>query len=355
MVEVEDARGYETTIELVEGLQFNRGYLSPYFHTNEANMKCEMNDAIIFLCDKKIDNIKKFVPVLNEAAKTGKPLLIICDGLAEDVLRTLVINKLQGGFMVCAIQCPAYGGNKKLVMEDLATLTNGKFVSEEKSMKMENVVNTWFGSAKKITVTKNKTTITNGGGSKILIDERCAQIKSEIESADTSDFEKLKLKERLAKLSNGIAIIKVGGATETEIMEKRDRIDDAKHATLAAIEEGFVAGGGTTYIHCAEAININVPNKDIMKGVEIIATALLYPFAQILCNAGYSERAIGKMMKDVLASGYGFGYNVKNGGKADMLSCGIIDPVKVLRVALENAASVAGVFLTTECVISNID
>lgn len=362
VVEVEESKSNETTIDIVDGLQFDKGFISPYFINNETKPICELENPLILLWDKKISNMKDFVPVMTSIAKTGMSLLIICEDLDNEVLKNLIINKTQNGFKVCAVKLPTFGGSKKLVMEDIAVITDGEFFSEEKGNVFKKIDAAQLGKAEKVIITKNKTTIIGGKGSKFKIDERIIQIKSEIDDEATNDFEKGKLKERLAKLQNGVAVIKVGGATETEISEKKDRIDDSKCATLASIDEGYVAGGGVTFIKCSEYLSFVAGNNDgENKGIEVIARALEMPFKQILFNAGIaweiktgwkkSESTIDKIKQKQ----YGYGVNVRTGEFENLLDKGIIDPAKVLRVALENAVSVAAIFLTTECVISNIE
>lgn len=362
VVEVEESKSNETTIEIVEGLQFDKGFISPYFINNESKPVCELENPLILLWDKKISNMKEFVPVMQSIAKTGLSLLIVCEDLDNEVLKNLIINKTQNSFKVCAVKLPTFGGSNKLVMEDIAIITDGEFFSEEKGTQFKRIDAAQLGKAEKVIITKNKTTIIGGKGSKHKIEERIVQIKAEIDDPATSDFEKGKLKERLAKLQNGVAVIKVGGATETEIAEKKDRIDDSKCATLASIDEGFVAGGGVTFIKCAQYLaDVAGNNAGENKGIQIIAEALEMPFKQIMFNAGivWEEKSRWKQkvnLIDVIKSReYGYGINVKTGLPENLLDNGIIDPVKVLRVALENASSVAAMFLTTECVISNID
>lgn len=354
IVEVEEAKGYETTIEIVEGMQLDRGYISPYFINNEKKGKCELDNPMILLYEKKINLMKEFAPILTEVSKTGRPLLIISEDLSEEVLKTLVINKVQNGFPVCAIKLPTFGGSKKLVMEDLAILTNGKFMSEEKGDSIKKASIIALGSAEKVIITKDKTTIIGGKGGKAAVDARCEQIKSEMEQSE-NEFEKGKMKERIAKLGNGVAVIKVGGATEMEILEKKDRIDDALCATRSAMDEGYIPGGGIAYINCAKSIkSVSEFSENEQYGIATVLEAIRQPFRIILENAGLKSqdfiKEFGKFTWDGLS-----GVNVKTGKWCNLLDAGIIDPAKVARVALENAASVAGVFLTTECVISNLD
>lgn len=362
VVEVEESKSNETTIDIVDGLQFDKGFISPYFINHEGKPICELENPLILLWDKKISNMKEFVPVMSSIAKTGMSLLIICEDLDNEVLKNLIINKTQNGFKVCAVKLPTFGGAKKLVMEDIAIITDGEFFSEEKGNVFKRIDAAQLGKAEKVIITKSKTTIIGGRGSKFKIDERIIQIKIEIEDVNTSEFEKGKLKERLAKLQNGVAVIKVGGATETEISEKKYRIDDSKCATLASIDEGFVAGGGVTFIKCAQYLDTFAgSNAGENKGIDIIAEALEMPFKQILLNAGIEWVTRKRWQKSInvidriKSSEYGYGVNVKTGKYENLLANGIIDPVKVLRVALENASSVAAIFLTTECVIANID
>lgn len=347
IVEVEEAKGYDTTIEIVEGMQLDRGYLSPYFVNNQKQTKCELEEPHILLYDKKINTMKEFVPLLKEISATGKPLLIISEDLSDEVLQAMVLNKMQNGFKICAIKLPTFGGSKKLVMEDIAILTHGTFITEEKGKKLSNSTIGVLGSAQRVIVTKDKTTIIGGAGTKEEVQRRCEQIQSEIEQSEY-DFDKEKMKQRLAKLSHGVAVIKIGGATEGEISEKRDRIDDALCATRAAVDEGFVAGGGATYLKCRCPYDKGL-NEGETNGIGIINDCLLQPFQQILENAGMKPKDV---LSKIMLGEYGLGINVKTGAFENLLQSGIIDPAKVLRVALENAASVASLFLTTECVIS---
>lgn len=351
VVEVEQGQGHETTIEMVEGMQFDRGYISPYFVNNEAKMKCELDNPLILLYDKKISVLKEFVPLLTEISKTGKPLLIISEDLSDDILKTMIVNKIQHNFKVCAIKLPTFGGSKDLVMEDLAILTHGRYVTEKKGAALKTTGISALGTADKVIITKDKTTIIGGGGGKVLVEERCAAIREEIKNAEFEP-DKIKLKERLSKLSNGIAIIKVGGATDGEISEKRDRIDDALCATRAAVDEGFIAGGGVTYLKCSGVLqSVETYNAEENLGVRCVLDALTEPFKKIMYNAGIDA---AESLKQLSKDEYGFGVNVKTGKYENLFAAGIIDPAKVARVAFENAASVAALFLTTECVISNI-
>lgn len=362
VVEVEEGKGYETTIEMLEGMQFDRGYLSSYFANNEKNMKCELDNPLILLFDKKISILKEFIPLLTEISKTGRPLLIISEDLSDDILKTMITNKIQHNFKVCAVKLPTFGGSKDLVMEDLAILTHGRYITEKKALGLKNATISMLGSAEKVVVTKDKTTIIGGAGGKQLVEERCAAIREEIKNAEFEP-DKIKLKERLSKLSHGVAVLKVGGATEGEISEKRDRIDDALCATRAAVDEGFIAGGGVTFLKCSQELEkYSGENSGEGYGIESVKKALIEPFKKILSNAGYADKKVlwifpskvDKMIKWLRKEDYGCGINVKNKNQCWMFGVGIIDPAKVARVAFENAASVAGLFLTTECIISNI-
>lgn len=355
IVEVEQAQGSETTVELVEGMQLDRGYISPYFVNNEQKMKCELENPLILMYDKKINTVKDIESMSNrlltEISKTAQPLLIICEDLGDEMLKTMIVNKMQNGFKVCAIKLPTFGGSKELVMEDIAILTHGQFITEKKGKSLKSTSISNLGTCDKVIITKDKTTIIGGAGGKIAVEQRCNQIRSEIESSEY-ELDKEKLKQRLSRLSNGVAIIRVGGATDGEIAEKKDRIDDAKSATMAAIDEGFIAGGGVTYVKCAEALSDIVPiNESEACGIATIHSALFDPFTTILANAGLDSK---DSLRSILRDEYGYGVNVKTGRYENLLKAGIIDPAKVARVALQNAASVAAIFLTTECVISNV-
>lgn len=351
IITVSPATGYETTITVVEGLQFERGYLSPFFVTDAEKQICELEKPVIIMYDEKLNIMRDFLQLIEKAANGGRPILIIAEEIEGEVLPTLVVNKMRGKIKVCAVKSPDWGENRKHIMEDIATLTGGTFISETKGMKLdqfgaEHFNESVFGGCEKVIIEKDKTTIIGGHGTKIA--ERCEELKSQIQNT-TRDFDKDVLKKRLAKLSNGVAVINVGGATETEINEKKDRIDDALCATRAAAEEGTIAGGGVTYVKCiSELHGIITENEDEATGVQIIRRALEEPFRMILTNAGMEA---GGYIRDVRQKEYGFGMNVKTDTFENLLETGVIDPAKVARVALENAASIAALFLTTDCVV----
>ncbi len=348
VITIEDAKGRDTLLKTVEGMQFDRGYLSPYFMTDSEKMQCEMEGALVLIHDKKISNMKEFLPVLEAAVQTGKPLLIIAEDLEGEVLTTLVVNRLRTQLKICAVKAPGFGDRRKAMLEDIAVLTGGIVISEEKGIKLEQATLEMLGQAGKVTITKDNTTIVNGAGSKESIQERINQIKNEI-SLSTSSYDKEKLQERLAKLSGGVCVLEVGAASETEQKEKKDRCDDALCATRAAIEEGIVTGGGVAYIRAQQALdNLSGDNADETTGIAIIRRAIEEPLRQICKNAGVE----GAVIVNKVREGEGnFGYNAKNETFCDLRAAGVVDPAKVTRVALENAASVAGMFLTTECVI----
>lgn len=355
IVEVEEAKGYDTTVEMVEGMQFDRGYLSPYFFTDQSSMKCELENPMILLYDKQINTVKEIEnssnKLLTKVAEKGRPLLIISEGLGDEMLNTMIRNKLQNGFKICAIKLPTFGGSKDLVMEDIATLTNGRYISEKKGSNLKTTDITAFGSADRVVITKDKTTIIGGAGGKELVDKRVAQLREELNNAEF-DVDKVKLKERIAKLSNGIAVIRVGGATESEISDRKDRIDDALQATRAAVDEGYVAGGGVTFMRCANVLlKAKGDNDAETSGIVCVQKALSDPTKKILENAGLYTTDI---MDKINGLAYGIGMNVKTGNLENLLVTGIIDPAKVARVAFQNAVSVAALFLTTECIISNL-
>ncbi len=348
VITIEDAKGRDTLLKTVEGMQFDRGYLSPYFMTDSEKMQCEMEGALVLIHDKKISNMKEFLPVLEAAVQTGKPLLIIAEDLEGEVLTTLVVNRLRTQLKICAVKAPGFGDRRKAMLEDIAVLTGGIVISEEKGIKLEQATLEMLGQAGKVTITKDNTTIVNGAGSKESIQERINQIKNEI-SLSTSSYDKEKLQERLAKLSGGVCVLEVGAASETEQKENKDRCDDALCATRAAIEEGIVTGGGVAYIRAQQALdNLSGDNADETTGIAIIRRAIEEPLRQICKNAGVE----GAVIVNKVREGEGnFGYNAKNETFCDLRAAGVVDPAKVTRVALENAASVAGMFLTTECVI----
>lgn len=348
VITIEDAKGRDTVLKTVEGMQFDRGYLSPYFVTDSEKMQCDMEKPYILIYDKKISNLKDFLPVLEPAAQSGRPLLVIAEDVDSEALTTLVVNRLRGSLKICAVKAPGFGDRRKAMLEDIAVLTGGVVVSEEKGLKLEQTTLEMLGSADKVTISKENTTIVNGAGQKSLIQDRINQIKNEIANS-TSSYDKEKLQERLAKLSGGVCVLEVGAASETEQKEKKDRCDDALCATRAAIEEGIVTGGGVSYIRAQKALDdLKGDNQDEQTGIAIIRRAIEEPLRQICYNAGIE----GAVVVNNVREGEGnYGYNAKTEKYEDLRAAGVVDPAKVARVALENAASVAGMFLTTECVI----
>ncbi|MBF1397726.1 chaperonin GroEL [Prevotella histicola] len=348
VITIEESKTRETSIGVVEGMQFDRGYLSGYFVTDTDKMECVMDNPYILLYDKKISNVKDFLPILQPAAESGRPLLVIAEDVDSEALTTLVVNRLRAGLKICAVKAPGFGDRRKAMLEDIATLTGGVVISEEKGLSLEKATLEMLGTAKKITVSKDNTTIVDGAGSKDAIKERVAQIKNEI-AASTSSYDKEKLQERLAKLSGGVAVLYVGANSEVEMKEKKDRVDDALCATRAAMEEGVVVGGGTTYIRAQESLkDLKGENQDEQTGINIVCRAIEEPLRQIIANAGGE----GAVVVDNVRQGKGdYGYNARKGTYEDLRAAGVIDPAKVSRVALENAASIAGMFLTTECLI----
>ena len=348
VITIEDAKGRDTVLKTVEGMQFDRGYLSPYFVTDSEKMQCDMEKPYILIYDKKISNLKDFLPVLEPAAQSGRPLLVIAEDVDSEALTTLVVNRLRGSLKICAVKAPGFGDRRKAMLEDIAVLTGGVVVSEEKGLKLEQTTLEMLGSADKVTISKENTTIVNGAGQKTLIQDRINQIKNEIANS-TSSYDKEKLQERLAKLSGGVCVLEVGAASETEQKEKKDRCDDALCATRAAIEEGIVTGGGVSYIRAQKALDdLKGDNQDEQTGIAIIRRAIEEPLRQICYNAGIE----GAVVVNNVREGEGnYGYNAKTEKYEDLRAAGVVDPAKVARVALENAASVAGMFLTTECVI----
>ncbi|MEE0805102.1 MAG: chaperonin GroEL [Prevotellamassilia sp.] len=348
VITIEDAKGRDTVLKTVEGMQFDRGYLSPYFMTDTEKMNCEMERPLILIYDKKISNLQEFLPILDPAVKTGRPLLIIAEDVESEALTTLVVNRLRTQLKICAVKAPGFGDRRKAMLEDIATLTGGIVISEEKGIKLEQATLEMLGSAEKVNVTKDNTTIVNGAGDKQAIADRIHQIKMEIANS-TSDYDKEKLQERQAKLAGGVCVLQVGAASETEQKEKKDRCDDALCATRAAIEEGIVTGGGVAFIRAQAALEgMTGDNADETTGIAIIRRAIEEPLRQICKNAGVE----GAVIVNKVREGEGnFGYNAKNDTFGDLRAAGVVDPAKVTRVALENAASVAGMFLTTECVI----
>lgn len=348
VITIEESKSRDTYINVVEGMQFDRGYLSGYFVTDADKMECQMESPYILIYDKKISNIKDFLPILQPAAETGRPLLVIAEDVDSEALTTLVVNRLRGGLKICAVKAPGFGDRRKAMLEDIATLTGGFVISEEKGLKLEQATLDMLGTCDKVTITKDNTTIVNGAGDKKLIADRIAQIKNEIANT-TSSYDKEKLQERLAKMSGGVAVLYVGANSEVEMKEKKDRVDDALCATRAAVEEGVVAGGGTTYIRALDALAaIKGDNADEQTGINIVKRAIEEPLRQIVENAG-GEGAV--VVQKVIEGEGDYGYNARTDEYEDLRKAGVIDPAKVARVALENAASIAGMFLTTECLI----
>ena len=348
VITIEEAKGTDTTIGVVEGMQFDRGYLSAYFVTNTEKMECEMEKPYILIYDKKISNLKDFLPILEPAVQTGRPLLVIAEDVDSEALTTLVVNRLRSQLKICAVKAPGFGDRRKEMLEDIAILTGGVVISEEKGLKLEQATIEMLGTADKVTVTKDYTTVVNGAGDKTAIKERCAQIKAQIE-ATKSDYDREKLQERLAKLSGGVAVLYVGAASEVEMKEKKDRVDDALRATRAAIEEGIVAGGGVAYIRAIDALEgMKGDNADETTGIDIIKRAIEEPLRQIVANAGKEGAVVVQKVREGKAD---YGYNARMDVYENLHAAGVVDPAKVTRVALENAASIAGMFLTTECVV----
>ena len=348
VITIEESKTRETSIGVVEGMQFDRGYLSGYFVTDTDKMECVMENPYILLYDKKISNVKDFLPILQPAAESGRPLLVIAEDVDSEALTTLVVNRLRAGLKICAVKAPGFGDRRKAMLEDIATLTGGVVISEEKGLSLDKATLEMLGTAKKVNVSKDNTTIVDGAGDKDAIKERVAQIKNEI-AASTSSYDKEKLQERLAKMAGGVAVLYVGANSEVEMKEKKDRVDDALCATRAAMEEGVVVGGGTTYIRAQEALkDLKGDNQDEQTGINIVCRAIEEPLRQIIANAGGE----GAVVVDNVRQGKGdYGYNARKDVYEDLRAAGVIDPAKVSRVALENAASIAGMFLTTECLI----
>ena len=348
VITIEESKTMMTELDMVEGMQFDRGYLSSYFMTDADKMECVMDNPYILIYDKKISNIKDFLPILQPAAESGRPLLVIAEDVDSEALTTLVVNRLRGGLKICAVKAPGFGDRRKAMLEDIAVLTGGTVISEEKGLKLEQATLEMLGTCDKVTVTKDNTTIVNGAGAKEAIADRIAQIKNEI-SNTTSSYDKEKLQERLAKMAGGVAVLYVGANSEVEMKEKKDRVDDALCATRAAIEEGVVAGGGTTYIRALSALaGLKGDNADEQTGINIVERAIEEPLRQIVTNAGGEGAVVVQKVRE----GEGdYGYNARTDVYEDMRKAGVIDPAKVSRVALENAASIAGMFLTTECLI----
>ena len=348
VITIEEAKGTDTTIGVVEGMQFDRGYLSAYFVTDTEKMECVMEPPYILIYDKKISNLKDFLPILEPAVQSGRPLLVIAEDVDSEALTTLVVNRLRSQLKICAVKAPGFGDRRKAMLEDIAVLTGGIVISEEKGLKLEQATLEMLGTCDKVTVSKDNTTIVNGAGAKENIQERINQIKAEIKNT-TSDYDKEKLQERLAKLSGGVAVLYVGAASEVEMKEKKDRVDDALCATRAAIEEGIVPGGGVAYIRASEALEgLKGDNEDETTGIEIIKRAIEEPLRQIVANAGKEGAVVVQKVREGKGD---FGYNARTDVYENLHAAGVVDPAKVTRVALENAASIAGMFLTTECVI----
>ncbi|MCR9220666.1 MAG: chaperonin GroEL, partial [Alphaproteobacteria bacterium] len=351
VITVEEAKGLETELDVVEGMQFDRGYLSPYFVTDSERMQVELDDPYILLFDKKLSNLQALLPVLEKVVQAAKPLLIIAEDVEGEALATLVVNKLRGGLKVAAVKAPGFGDRRKAMLEDMAILTGGAVISEETGVKLENVTMDMLGRAKNVSITKDETTIVDGAGKKQEIEGRCAQIKAQIETT-TSDYDREKLQERLAKLAGGVAVIRVGGATEIEVKEKKDRVDDALHATRAAVEEGIVPGGGAALLYAIKALATLEPaNPDQKVGVDIVRRALSAPARQIANNAGEDGAVVvGKLLESKDAN---WGFDAQAGVYGDLVKKGIIDPAKVVRCALQDASSVAGLLITTEAMIAD--
>ncbi|CAM1633407.1 chaperonin GroEL [Bartonella sp. W8098] len=351
VITVEEAKTADTELEVVEGMQFDRGYLSPYFVTNTEKMVADLDDPYILIHEKKLSNLQALLPVLEAVVQSSKPLLIIAEDVEGEALATLVVNKLRGGLKIAAVKAPGFGDRRKAMLEDIAILTSGQVISDDLGIKLENVTLDMLGRAKKVTVSKENTTIVDGAGKKPEINARVNQIKAQIEET-TSDYDREKLQERLAKLAGGVAVIRVGGATEVEVKEKKDRVDDALNATRAAVEEGIVAGGGTALLRAAADLKVKGANSDQEAGINIVRRALQAPARQIATNAGdEASIVVGKILENKSET---FGYNTANGQYGDLIALGIVDPVKVVRSALQNAASVAGLLITTEAMIAEL-
>lgn len=350
VITVEDAKGLETELDVVEGMQFDRGYLSPYFITNAEKMVCEYENPFVLLYDQKVSNLQPLIPVLESIVQSGRALVIIAEDIEGEALATLVVNRIRGGLKVCAVKAPGFGDRRKAMLEDIAILTGGQVISEELGMKLENVTLDMLGSAKRVEITKDETTIIDGDGEKDLIEARAAQIRKQIEET-SSDYDREKLQERLAKLSGGVAVLRVGGASEVEVKEKKDRIDDALNATRAAVKEGVVAGGGVALLYSAKVLDgLKPENQDQKVGIDIIRKATQAPIRQIAENAGVDGAVVaGKLLESTDTN---FGYNAQSGEYTDMVKAGIIDPTKVVRTALQDAASVGGLLITTEAMVT---
>jgi chaperonin GroEL len=352
VITVEEAKSLETELDVVEGMQFDRGYISPYFITNADKMRVEMEDPYILINEKKLSALNELLPLLEAVVQTGKPLLIVAEDVEGEALATLVVNKLRGGLKVAAVKAPGFGDRRKAMLQDIAVLTGGQAISEDLGIKLENVTLAMLGKAKKVMIDKENTTIVNGAGKKADIEGRIAQIKAQIEET-TSDYDREKLQERLAKLAGGVAVIRVGGATEVEVKERKDRVDDAMHATRAAVEEGILPGGGVALLRAVEGLKrVKTANDDQKHGVEIVRKALSWPARQIAINSGDDGSVVvGKILEN---DQYGYGYDAQTGNYVDLIKKGIIDPTKVVRTALQDASSVAGLLITTEAMVAEL-
>jgi chaperonin GroEL len=350
VITVEEAKSLETELEVVEGMQFDRGYISPYFITNADKMRVEMEDPYLLVYEKKLSALNELLPLLEAVVQAGKPLLIIAEDVEGEALATLVVNKLRGGLKVAAVKAPGFGDRRKAMLQDIAILTGGTAISEDLGIKLDQVKLEMLGKAKKVSIDKENTTIVSGAGKKKDIEGRIAQIKAEIEET-TSDYDREKLQERLAKLAGGVAVIRVGGATEVEVKERKDRVDDAMHATRAAVEEGILPGGGVALLHAVESLKrVKTANEDQKHGVEIVKKAITWPARQIAINAGEDGSVIvGKILEK---DQYAFGFDAQDGEYADLVKKGIIDPTKVVRIALQDGASIAGLLITTEAMVA---
>ena len=352
VITVEEAKSQESELEVVEGMQFDRGYISPYFITNADKMRTEMEDPYILIYEKKLSGLQELLPLLESVVQTGKPLLIVAEDVEGEALATLVVNKLRGGLKVAAVKAPGFGDRRKAMLQDIAVLTGGQAISEDLGIKLENVTVAMLGRAKKVMIDKENTTIVNGAGKKADIEARVSQIKAQIEET-TSDYDREKLQERLAKLAGGVAVIRVGGATEVEVKERKDRVDDAMHATRAAVEEGILPGGGVALLRSVEALKrLKVENDDQKHGIEIVRKAIQTPARQIATNAGADGSVVvGKLLEK---DQYSYGYDAQTGEYGNLMTKGIIDPTKVVRAAIQNAASVAGLLITTEAMVAEV-
>jgi chaperonin GroEL len=352
VITVEEAKSLETELEVVEGMQFDRGYISPYFVTNAEKMRVEMEDPYILIYEKKLSGLQELLPLLESVVQTSKPLVIIAEEVEGEALATLVVNKLRGGLKVAAVKAPGFGDRRKAMLQDIAILTGGQAISEDLGIKLENVTLNMLGRAKKVMIEKENTTVVNGAGKKADIEGRISQIKAQIEET-TSDYDREKLQERLAKLAGGVAVIRVGGATEIEVKERKDRVDDAMHATRAAVEEGILPGGGIALLRASEVLKrVRTHNDDQKTGVEIVRKAISSPARQIALNAGEDGSVVvGKILEK---DQYNYGFDAQSGEYVNMMSKGIIDPTKVVRAALQGAASVAGLLITTEAMVAEL-